>query len=218
MAFGDVVAYPSGNVLTIDLIAFQQGQSCINQLGYVANIGSPQSAVNISGFASTFKATVWDLMKAELVDGFLMSSFRLFARGIKTGDANKQNIEVAIGETGTKATEAMPAWTTIALTGQPANDPIYSDDPAQALFERTSYYRFSGMPESAQNNGIIDALAQLNWGVIAANMRVINDGAVDWTLRIPRPENTLVGGNQKAFTEVSFVGVRGRVSSMLSRK
>ena len=218
MAFGDVAPIPAANFGVIQLNGMLQGQSIIQRIGYLANVGVPVSAP-AKPLAQAVVAQVWTTnLKPLLSSTYTLTSVYAQTGGVGSAAVPTDEHTEAVNEQGTVVGDALPAWVSAGIYFQPSNDPIYCAGPTPPLFERKSFHRFSGLVETQQSNGLLDSATIAAFSAVMNNLLVINASSTFWTARVTRPANTLVGGNDSAFTPLSLGGVRQKLSSMLSRK
>lgn len=212
-------AVPTGNYIRGILNGSLLGQTVQTVLTWW-RIVDPAITATANDAAQAIYDDVWTAtLKAMLHEAFTLDTIFVRMGAIAASSPATREATKVVSETGTvSATECLPPNVTVRILRSPSNEPVYSDDGSAPDFSKATYkLGFSGIPEGQQNAGLLVAAYETGWNAVGEALETLTVNSNDYSLMIARAPNTLVGGNQPAWTEVLETQVSQKLGTQNTR-
>lgn len=160
---------PAGDNYQLVHEAVYNGQSVINVYHWI-QIGADGTGDPRQSLANIFNIQVWPLIQANTVDEFVQLGYR--TKGIIPNET--QTLLTTAGLTGDLVEDGLPPNSVTQLTNYGA--PLGRKGTGRTLM--------TGVPESAQQDGVLDILYQGSWVTYETLLIVpVIDGVTSWSFQ-----------------------------------
>lgn len=195
---------------TIRVVGFMSGETCVTQFEYI-ELTEIAPTTHAEEVAEEFLASVIPAWTACISELFHFSAIEYSESGPGGFDSGFLDISLISGGV---VGEVLPSYNTFGMIKvvDPLNNEFQDGKPM-----KNGAFRISGVPESAQNNRVINAPFLVNLAALGAAVQELAVGGDTWTLYIerPDPENLYVGPAAAA----AIIEVRpGKLGTQNTRK
>lgn len=201
------------DVVYLTITMTQNGQNSVTNFKYFpVNTGDVCLAVD---FATAWDAQLRSLIKAMLSELTTIES--VYAKVV--GPSADNDYTLFVGEAGTLVGDVLPPQAAYSFRKSPDNSEIEGSNTAPF---RIGGWRWFGIPESRQNNGVLGATILTAAQAVADSIVIIDDvplvsGTGDYLMYMDRPPLTELGPPQSAAPVVG-ASIRQFVGSQNTRK